>query len=113
MTAFIPPRGAALLRVDSRASGCNSTAFTTLRRLRRRAARTGWSGGNQSRPNKERTKIMTHQEIVLSHPVCAGTAADNCPSLQTLMRKFLAIAAGLSFLAASNSFGTVWQSDGT
>ena len=29
------------------------------------------------------------------------------------MRKFLSIAAGLSFLAASNSFGTVWPSDGT
>ena len=29
------------------------------------------------------------------------------------MRKFLSIAAGLSFLAASTSFGTVWPSDGT
>src|SRR5436190_12981985 len=29
------------------------------------------------------------------------------------MRKFLSIAAGLSFLAACNSFGTVWPSDGT
>ena len=29
------------------------------------------------------------------------------------MRKFLSITAGLSFLAASNSFGTVWPSDGT
>src|SRR5436190_21845816 len=29
------------------------------------------------------------------------------------MRNFLSIATGLSFLAASNSFGTVWTSDGT
>ena len=29
------------------------------------------------------------------------------------MGKFLSIAAGLSFLAASSSFGTVWPSDGT
>jgi hypothetical protein len=29
------------------------------------------------------------------------------------MRKFLSIAAGLSFLAACNSFGTVWPSGGT
>ena len=29
------------------------------------------------------------------------------------MRKFLSIAAGLAFLAASNSFGTVWPSDGS
>jgi len=47
MTAFIPPRGAALLRVDSRASGRNGTAFTTLRRLRRRAARTEKQVGGQ------------------------------------------------------------------
>ena len=29
------------------------------------------------------------------------------------MRKFLSIAAGLSFLVTSNSFGTVWPSDGS
>jgi len=31
----------------------------------------GGSGGNQRRPNKERTEIMTCQKIVLSAPVCA------------------------------------------
>ena len=29
------------------------------------------------------------------------------------MKKFLSIAAGLAFLAVSNSFGTVWPSDGS
>src|SRR6516162_11848023 len=65
MTASSRPRGAALLRVNSRADG----------RL----------GGHQRRANKKRTN----------------------------MGKFLSIAAGLSFLATSNSFGTVWPSDGS
>src|SRR5437762_2145160 len=69
-----------------------------------------------------RTELQVHRSLAASNDdtnshrgpgTQVGTAADSCPSLQTLMRKFLAIAAGLSFLAACNSFGTVWPSDGT
>src|SRR5262245_34779798 len=42
-----------------------------------------------------------------------GTCADSCPRRKTRMKKSLSIVTGLSFLAISNSFGTVWQSNGT
>src|SRR4029453_8387911 len=43
----------------------------------------------------------------------SGGTSKKGPTKKPNMEKFLSIAAGLSFLVTSNSFGTIWPSDGS